>query len=243
MIVPYAVDVPFDRRPWANWVLMAITVTISITAWLSPSLTEALALGRYDVPDVLSGLPTGFHNLTDHPVRFESHAYVTYAFVHAGLVHLAGNMLFLFVFGNAVNYKLGHIGYVAAYLALVAISGYVHVILRGVPVVGASGGICGLLGLIIVFFPANRVHCVYCVFYRLHEHVGWFEVSSIWIICLWIATDALTMWFDLADDVAVEAHLAGTVVGIVVGLLLAMLRIVRPTESERTLLDLLRRGR
>ncbi|MCH7813825.1 MAG: rhomboid family intramembrane serine protease [Planctomycetes bacterium] len=242
MILPYAVDVPLDRRPWMNGALIALTIGVSVACFVQPDLVNALALGRPDVPAPLqqiAPLLEGTPGFDKFPARFEPHSYVSHGFVHAGFLHLVGNMVFLFVFGNAVNYKLGHIGYLVTYISLMCIAAGVHVVARGTPAVGASGAIFGVIGVFVVCFPLNRVHCAYFAFYRLHDHVGWFEVSSIWIVASWVVCDVLTMFFDLAGNVAVEAHLGGFAAGFVAGLLLVAAKIVRPGESERTLLDLL----
>ena len=241
MILPYEMDVPFTRRPWANYVLMGATIALSTACLVDPQMAEVLALGRRDVPAEIRDLPSlseSSYFRQSYPVRFEAYSFVTHGFVHAGIIHLAGNMVFLFVFGNAVNYKLGQVGYTAAYLAMMTLAGGVHVAARGTPAVGASGAIYGIIGLFVAFFPLNQVRCVYFAFFRLHEHLGWFEVSSVWIVAFWLVTDALMMRFDLAGNVAVEAHLGGATAGLVAGLLLLLARIVRPAESERTLLDI-----
>ena len=163
MILPYCVDVPFDRRPWANWIIIAATCLVSVTCLLDQGLFDALALGRRDVPAYMRPLlRIRPERLESYPTKFDPHTYVTYAFVHAGLLQLAANMYFLFFFGNAVNCKLGHVGYTLAYLALAVGAAAIHVLTRGVPAAGASGAICGVLGLFAVLFPLIRIPLSLC---------------------------------------------------------------------------------
>ena len=106
MILPYEADVPFDREPWANYIVLAVTVAVSLSCLVEPRLEESLALGQRDVPDFLRDQPPLLVESTilkTYPIRFEWHDYFTYGFVHGGIIHLAGNMLFLFAFGNAVR--------------------------------------------------------------------------------------------------------------------------------------------
>src|SRR5262245_55150884 len=84
----------------------------------------------------------------------------TSMFMHANLTHLGGNMLFLWIFGDNVEARLGSLGYLAAYLATGIAGGIVDALLRegsAIPGIGASGAISGVLGMYFIGFPKNRV--------------------------------------------------------------------------------------
>lgn len=86
--------------------------------------------------------------------------FLTSMFLHNGWLHIGGNMLFLWVFGDNVEDKLGHLRYLLFYLTAGVISGAVHVMLNissRVPTIGASGAVAGVLGSYFVMFPGSRV--------------------------------------------------------------------------------------
>ncbi len=246
MLIPYQATVPMQRYPWANLALIALTVIVSLVAIWQPQFQQDLMLGQRQIPQCFRNLPPAVSSLLrDHhssfPVEFRTLGYVTHGFVHAGYIHLIGNMLFLFVFGNAVNAKLGHLQYVALYLLIMAAAAMVQVHNVPLPSVGASGAIYGVLGLFIIFYPRNDISCTWFAFYRLHEHVGTFEVSSIWIVLYWVTFDVLILKLDLAGNVGVYAHLTGFAVGAGIGLLLVLTGLIQSDRYEQNLVELLRR--
>jgi membrane associated rhomboid family serine protease len=144
--------------PWANLALIVITILISLKV---PDVREE----RSQIQE--RGAPPDFarevHTVTFSPLvlqrdHFRSYQLVTALFQHDGWLHLFGNMLFLFVFGNAINAKLGHIGFLASYLAIGAIVNLGWIVLGSLPAcVGASGAIMGLCGMFLVIYPRNGV--------------------------------------------------------------------------------------
>src|SRR5271166_1799251 len=175
MLLPYTVDVPMYRLPLANWVLIGITSLVSLSIlfseWASQESVHSPKPLRYQQNKKLS--KEEFDELIDEIERssrdslpamalnrndFSLVQLFTYVFVHGDLLHLAGNMMFLFVFGNAVNAKLGHGLFVACYFLLGAFSGACWLIFsNGIALVGASGAIMGLVGIFFVLFPKNDV--------------------------------------------------------------------------------------
>lgn len=95
-------------------------------------------------------------------VRWQPHQLVTYAFLHGGLLHLAGNLLFLLVLGSRVNALIGNILTVALYPVLAAASALAHQAATAGeplhPMLGASGAVMGLAGMYLVLFPIHKVH-------------------------------------------------------------------------------------
>lgn len=108
--------------------------------------------------------------------------------LHGGVIHLLGNMLFLWIFGNAVCAKIGNIRYLPIYLGLGVIAGISHLIFVGGSVVGASGAIYGIVGMYLVFFPENEITCYLVFFFPLliRPYIKEFCMSSIWIILFWV---------------------------------------------------------
>src|SRR5687768_7816742 len=122
MLVPYSVDVPMERWPIANWVLMAVTTLISLAALAGAFPQDRQRDFQLIVDDKGSALLLPSQErappLALVPARWTFLQLFSYQLVHADFLHLAGNMLFLFVFGNAINAKLGHVQFVASYLLL-----------------------------------------------------------------------------------------------------------------------------
>jgi membrane associated rhomboid family serine protease len=153
---------------------------------------------------------------------------LTSMFLHGGWAHLGGNMLYLWVFGDNVERRLGPGRYLFFYLscgvaaALAFIAFNFH---SGVPTVGASGAISGVLGGYLVLFPRNRV--------RVLTSGGIAYVPAVMVLGLWILIQVLSGVGSIAGtqqagEIAYMAHIGGFVAGIVLVKLLDAGRGVRP---------------
>jgi len=138
--------------------------------------------------------------------------FVSYAFLHDGLMHIIGNMFFLYLFGNNVNDKLGNIGYLCFYLAGAVFSGIGHSVLNPssvIPTLGASGAIAAVTGAYLVLFPQALIS----VFYWLFFFIGTFEIPALYFIGIkMILIDNVIA--QRTAYVAYDAHLAGYAFGI-----------------------------
>jgi membrane associated rhomboid family serine protease len=145
-------------------------------------------------------------------------------FLHVNLIHLGGNMLYLWIFGNNIEDRLGPIGFIGFYLLGGAAAAFAQVAIdptSQVPMVGASGAISAVLGAYIVLFPGARVLSLIFLgfFYQL------IEVPAIAILGLWFAIQLIDGLGSLGlagseGGVAFFAHIGGFVMGVVVGLLI-----------------------
>jgi len=231
MIIPLRVDVPMSRRPWANYLFIAVIVFTSIAAFANEHLL--MKLGGIEV--------TGYHGLPNDDVHLKISTKdfsrpvlgITSSLVHGGWLHLLGNMLFLWVFGNAINYKFGHIGYTVLYAGAAMISGLVHYGVSNVPGIGASGAIYGVMGAFLVFFPRNDITILW--FLVVIPRVS--RLSSMWIIGFWVAWDVLFLYLGTETRTALSAHVGGFVAGFAVAMFCAKKGIIKPTEDEQTLLQ------
>jgi membrane associated rhomboid family serine protease len=155
---------------------------------------------------------------------------VTHAFLHGGIMHLAGNMLFLLVLGTRVNALIGQWKTALVYpiLAIAAALAYMIAERNGPPaaMLGASGAIMGLAGMYIVLFPVHRVHMV--IWLRLGLFRGLmhniFAVRGFWVVLFYIAFDVAATLLGSKDGVAHWAHLGGFISGALIALLLLMTR-------------------
>jgi membrane associated rhomboid family serine protease len=160
--------------------------------------------------------------------------FVTYQFVHSGPepapligillpLHLIFNMLFLYVFGNAVEDRLGKVGYLAFYLAGGVLAGLAHISI-GVspgPVLGASGAVAAVTGAYLALFPLSNV----TIAYWFVVFVGSFVVSSMVLILFRVIMDVIFQFGNIGNT-AYIAHLAGYLFGFAVAMVLLLLRLL-----------------
>jgi len=139
---------------------------------------------------------------------------VSSMFVHGGFMHLAGNMLFLWIFGDNLEDSFGRIKFAAFYLLSGIGAGLIHVVAApasGVPTVGASGAIAGVLGGYLLQFPRAKVDVllIFVVFFRVFTVPAWVMLG------LWFALQLLNGSASSAEEggVAYWAHAGGFVVG------------------------------
>jgi len=150
-----------------------------------------------------------------NPARPSLWQFVSYAFLHGGIMHIFGNMFFLYMFGNNVNDKLGNIGYLCFYLAGAVFSGIGHTLLNINPALGASGAVCAVTGAYLVLFPKTLITVVYWFIF-----IGTMDVPALYFIALkLILIDNVIATG--TQGIAYDAHLAGYAYGIlaVLGLL------------------------
>ena len=151
-----------------------------------------------------------------HPDEPQLHQFFSSVFLHATWVHLLGNMVFLWVFGNALNDRFGPAGYLAFYLAGGVLAGLGYLLLSAhAPVLGASGAISAVTGAYLVLFPRVRVTVLFFFFYILTP----IQISSLVFLLIRFVTDLYmsvtpAITGRSAGGVAYAAHSAGYVFGI-----------------------------
>lgn len=234
MFLPFG-DAPNPRRfrPWVTWGLIALNVGIFLAVSLPLSFTKAdprdpllreylrlisrsLPLGislreamsqvsAYDLFVMRWGFKPGAPEVRD---LFAS------LFLHGGLAHLLGNMLFLWIYGDNVEQRLGRLGYLAAYLftgvaATLAFALFARDSM--LPLVGASGAISGVLGLYFVLFPRNVVKVFVFLFPFLMTTI---LLPSRLVLLFYLVLDNLLPFLVGVDSgVAYGAHIGGFVAG------------------------------
>jgi membrane associated rhomboid family serine protease len=140
---------------------------------------------------------------------------VTSMFLHGGWAHLGGNMLFLWIFGDNIERRLGHARFLAFYLACGLAAGLAHILFNihsTMPTVGASGAISGVMGGYLLLFPNNRV--------RVMTQGGITAVPAFVMLGLWILMQFISQLGSITDagetgGVAYLAHIGGFVAGLV----------------------------
>lgn len=222
ILFPTGTDRRLKHTPWVNYTLIAVNVVIFILTANQVALVgeyfyafEA-AVHRGAVipprPDVLN-----YYLLPGDGSILQ---YFSYQFLHANWMHLIMNMVFLYVFGNGVEDRLGKVGYIFFYLAGGVLAGLGHGAVESSPVLGASGSVAAVTGAYLALFPLSNVTIVYWLIFP-----GRFEISSMILILFQVAQDLLFQ-FSGVGNTAYLAHLAGYAGGFGFGMTLLLTRIL-----------------
>ena len=146
---------------------------------------------------------------------------LTSMFLHGGWGHLGGNMLFLWIFGDNLEHRIGHLRFLTFYLVCGLAAGIAHIVFNSqstVPTVGASGAISGVLGGYLLLFPRNRVYVL--------TYGGVTAVPALFMLGLWILMQFVNGVGEVArtpetGGVAYIAHIGGFLAGMALAPLLA----------------------
>ena len=211
MLLPIYTSITPRRTPYANYILIAANILIFMLSY-GPH-----RVGPYIEP--LRPWAQQFMLMSDHPYIWQ---FVTYAFLHGGLMHILGNMYFLYMFGNAVNDRLGNVGYLCFCLGGAVFSGLGHALMHTNPVLGASGAVAAVTGAYLVLFPHTFITVLYVFFF-----IGTFEIKAMYLILIkLIFFDNVLQKYLSAANIAFDAHLAGYAFGIAVTLVLLMTKLL-----------------
>jgi membrane associated rhomboid family serine protease len=205
---PIRSDRPLRTTPYVNYALIAVNVVIF--GFTAQNIMHAEMVSRYH----------SVHRFMLWEFDTSIWQFITYQFLHASPMHLIGNMIFLWVFGNAVEDRLGKAGYLFFYLSMGVLAGIGHSLTSDAPVLGASGSVAGVSGAFLMLFPLTRIAFFYWFFF-----IGFFEISAKWVIAFYVIKDILFMGMGVGNT-AYTAHLAGYVGGFVVALGLLASRVL-----------------
>ncbi|MEW6498317.1 MAG: rhomboid family intramembrane serine protease [Cyanobacteriota bacterium] len=207
-------------------------ITINVLAFIhelsltSPQLVEFFQLYAV-VPKELSASFNGIP--VNQPVP-EPLTLVTSQFLHGGFLHILGNMLFLWIFGNNIEDQLGHIKYLIFYITcgvLAALAQWFFSMQSGVPSLGASGAIAGVMGAYIIRFPRARITTLLF----LGPFITFPQIPAVFFLGIWFVQQALYGIASLnvpsnigmeSGGVAYWAHAGGFVFGVILGPLLGL---------------------
>lgn len=220
-------DSRVHRTSYVNYILIAINIAVFLYEVSLGTASSALQnfMERWGV---VPGLVANGQNVL---------SLLTSMFIHGGWMHLIGNMLFLWVFGNNIEDRIGHIPYLIFYLVTGLAASAAHIFLslgtasEMIPSVGASGAISGVLGAYIVLFGSNKVRVL--VGYFLTLVPAWMMIG-LWAIQQFIATFATVAdTSQTGGGVAYAAHAGGFVAGLVLGFVLRTTRYQAPSVARR----------
>ncbi len=196
---------PSGRTPYVTYALMAANILVFLSYF--SLFSSNAAINQFFVEWAMI------------PARITSgdgfYTVLTSMFLHGGWMHLAGNMLFLWIYGDNMEDEMGHIPYLGFYLASGIAAGLIHVISApgsGVPTVGASGAIAGVMGGYLLLFPRARVDIliILVVIFRILPIPAWI------VLMVWFAMQILGGVGADPDTggVAYWAHLGGFAAGL-----------------------------
>ena len=212
MFIPLKDLNPSRTYPFVNLTLILANIVtflyqIGLEATLPHRAFDALLLTYSTVP---ARFPAFLAGHASFEVSFLP--LVTSMFLHSGFLHLAGNMLFLWIFGDNVEDFFGHIGYFFFYLACGIGAGLLHVFFNfysAIPAVGASGAISGVMGAYMLLYPRARILTLVFIFPL--------PVPAVVFLGLWYVMQFLagisTIGVKVTGGVAVWAHVGGFLLG------------------------------
>lgn len=209
-MIPFKDDNPTRHFPIVTIALIAANLAIFIFEFLSPSDHQKLAYAYGAVPHAI----LSFNTVQPlHPLV----TIFTSMFMHGGLLHLGSNMLYLWIFGNNIEDKLGYVKFIIFYLLCGVVAAYAYAFTNSastVPMIGASGAVSGILGAYILLFPHARIHTL--VFFVFFVQV--IRLPAIIVIGFWIGIQFLNGLIShgtaAQDGIAWFAHIGGFVFGI-----------------------------
>ena len=246
-MIPIADRNPTRRTPWVTRALVIanVVVFVLLTPWAAQSCEQVAFFQRWAaVPaEILGGQPLGpgqlegtaaeACGLTPATGKDVLASVLTSMFLHAGWIHLLLNMLYLWIFGNNVEDRMGHIGFLGFYLLCGAAATVVFAVANAgstTSLVGASGAIAGVLGAYFVLFPRARVFASVPVLFFLVIPLPAWLVLALWFVG---QVGALRVGDMAGTGVAYLAHVAGFVVGLALVVVLGIHRTVPPSPARR----------
>ncbi len=209
-MLPIRDENPSYVRPLISYSLIAINIVIFILESSNPELMYSL-ISNYGF------IPSAF---MERPIP-NSYRLITSIFLHGGWIHLIGNMLYLFIFGDNVEAALGRINYLIFYLFSGISASLAHMIASrslgmplDLPAVGASGAISGILGAYLIFYPRAKIITVIFLGYLVTLR----PISAKYFLIFWFILQLIPGALGEAVGVAYWAHIGGFLMGMMIAI-------------------------
>lgn len=218
MFVPVHDINPLKTIPFQYVTVMLIVMNVLVYIVFGTQLLESF----YRLTPQFALIPAEFlHEIGspfDQEISFngtlpmaEQFTIVSYMFFHGGFLHLLGNMLFLWVFGDNVEDAMGHIRFLMFYLMCGIFAGLLHALMNTssqIPLIGASGSVAGIIAAYLMLHPKVKIWVL--IFFRIP-----LRVNAAWALGAWIAFQFLNVFMDSDTNVAWWAHIGGLTAGAV----------------------------
>jgi membrane associated rhomboid family serine protease len=223
-MIPLKDDNPTKIVPIVTLLLIAANVALFLWEILLPSgVREEMILRMAVVPSEI----TAFDSREPGRVLHNGITLITAMFLHGGILHLAGNMIYLWIFGNNIEDSMGHARFLLYYVLCGLAASFVQVAATpdsSVPMIGASGAISGILGGYLILFPAARVlTLVFVIFF-----VRIVPIPAVIVLGFWFLIQLVNAGQIAPGGVAWFAHIGGFIAGLA---LIAPFRRRRPRYS------------
>src|ERR671915_954237 len=195
-------------RPYVNYSLIAINVIVFV--W------EIIVTGYFSDEQAVAEIFSKYGAVPRSVLNGDLISILTSMFMHGGIAHIIGNMVFLFVFGDNIEDRFGHIKYLLIYIAWGAAAAIIHSIFAVssgggmIPAVGASGAISGVMGAYLIMFPRAKIFTVVFAFFITTIRIPALAFLPIWFIMQLI----FGFIFPQSGGVAYFAHIGGFVAGL-----------------------------
>ena len=224
MLIPIGTNVEHARYPLVTYVLIALNLLVFALQW---SVQRA---GDLDNEMFFSEV---LFNARLSSENFHVYSLFTYQFLHAGWIHILGNMIFLLPFGKAVEDRMGHIGFALFYLGCGAFGGFLHTMYTTSTVIGASGSVCAVTAAFLVLAPKTHIR-VLLVFFI----IGVYQIPSILLVLFFVLFDVFNLLASMAganaDPTAWVVHLGGYASGFILTFSLLGLKVIASSEYDLT---------
>lgn len=207
MFIPLRDENPTRRFPVITILLIALNVGVFLYQVISPQGLNYHVVRMGVIPYEI----THFRSLAEGVRLSPPLTLFAAMFIHGGLFHLAGNMLFLWIFGNNIEDFLGPLRFIPFYLLSGLGATFVQVIFSPnsrLPMIGASGAIAGILGAYLILYPAARVLTLVFLFFFIRI----VAIPAAFLLGLWFVLQVFNV--GLGGGVAWFAHIGGFLVGI-----------------------------
>ena len=206
---PVSDVIPSRTVPFVTVSLIVINSIVFIYEWMLPQQALQAFTVQFALIPAFFSVPTVFTSM----------------FLHAGWMHVIGNMLYLWIFGDNIEDQLGHFGFLIFYLAAGAVAAVTQVFINPntlVPMVGASGAIAGVMGAYFVLYPESRILTAIfiVIFFDLVEIPAIFFLGIWFLMQLLSGVGSLGVQNASAGGTAFFAHIGGFVTGLLIGGLL-----------------------
>jgi len=215
-MLPIKDDIPTQRRPVVTIALIVVNCLVCMFEFTLGQTGYELFTYKWGLIPI--ELTTGIELTPEFTTSSVANLF-TSMFMHGGLLHLGGNMLYLWIFGNNVEDRLGRVKFILFYVAsgLAAALAFVATDLHGeVPMVGASGAIAGVLGAYLVSYPRARVQTLIFILYFIRI----VRIPALYVLGFWFLLQVLNGLPALGSQggggVAWFAHIGGFIFGVVV---------------------------
>lgn len=214
MFVPIYDDNPLKRIRFQYVTLFLIALNVAIFVFESLGVEHAVIASFAIVPHELFEVRILGGHAASSPEAIavpERYTLLTYMFLHNDVVHIFGNMLFLWVFGDNVEDALGHARFLLFYVACGVLAGLTHAVMQPdstIPLIGASGAVAGVISAYLMLHPSIRVWVLALKFIPL-------RISALFALGAWILSQLIMVLVPQAGPIAWWAHIGGLIAGAV----------------------------